>query len=206
MTIVNVDKLKRLLLITIGVMAAMIVYYIWAYNLKKPEVKPEPISDVTDADVVVNDFEVVEMVGDRVLWILRAKFAEVYSDEKETRLQDVEVDFFDEAGKSVHLVSDQGIKDDDTGNIIATGNVRATDLQKGIVLRTEELMYNASTKRITSDSHVVIERGTMVTQGEGLDSDVHLKEAKILRDVVTSFTPAQSGNQQATEELRGNEQ
>jgi LPS export ABC transporter protein LptC len=183
----NVEKIKRILLITIGVMTAIMGYYIWLYNMEKKAVKPEPIRDVTDADVVVNNFEVVETFNDRVLWILHAKVAEVYSSRKETRLKDVEVDFFDENGKSMHLISDYGVKDDQTGNIIASGNVQATAIQEGSILKTEELIYNAETRKITSEKHVIIEKGAMITEGDGLESDLHLTETKVLRNIMTFF-------------------
>lgn len=183
----NVEKIKRLLLLMIGLMTAVMGYHIWNYNREKqaPQAKVTPIE--TDADVVVKDVELTETSGTRIFWKLRAKEAEVYTASKETRLKDIELDFFDEHGdKSMHLVSDNGIKDDNTGNIIASGNVQATAYHEGITLKTSELMYDATTNLITSDKHVVIERGNIVTSGDGLESNLSLSEARILRNVTTS--------------------
>jgi len=184
----NIERIKRLLLITIGVMVVIMGYYIWLHIDGSGPVKPQPIEDVPDADVVVSDFEVSETFHDRTLWVLHAKVAEVYSAHQETRLKDVEVDFFDENGKSMHLISDYGVKDDQTGNIVLSGNVQASAIYEEITLKTDELFYNAETGKITSDKHVIIERGSMVTEGEGLESDLSLEKARILRDIKTHFS------------------
>ena len=188
---VNIEKIKRLLLITIGLMAVMIGYYIWLHiqTTEGTKVKPEPIGKVSDADVVVQDVELVEYVNDQVLWNLHAKEAEVHNALKQTRLEGVAVDFFDEQGKSLHLISDYGLKDDQTGNIKAYCNVQADAVREGITLKTDELVYTAATGKITSDKHVIMERGNIITEGDGLESDLSLKKARILRDIKTYFTP-----------------
>jgi len=183
----NVEKIKRLLLLTIAVMTAMMTYYIWRYNtIDNAPVEMEPVKIETDADVVATDVELTETTGDRVLWTLQARTAEIYTSEKETRLKDVEIDFFDGNGvKSMHLVSDHGIKDD-KGNIMASGNVQAISYQKRATLKTSELVYDVQTQLITSDKHVVIEQGNIIISGDGLESDLSLSKARILRNVTTS--------------------
>lgn len=183
----KVARIKQMLLMTIGVMVVIMGYYIWKYP-PIDRVEPEPIENVPDADIVVSDFEVFETFHDRVLWELRAKVAKVYNDRQETHLEDVEFDFFDERGKSMHLVSDYGVRDDQTGSFTLSGNVQAKALHEGTTLKADELFYDAATGKITSDKHVIIERGNMVTEGEGLESDLSLKKARILRDIKTYFT------------------
>jgi LPS export ABC transporter protein LptC len=189
--ILNIQKIKRMLLLTIGVMTAIMGYYIWAYNRQKPQVEAERLGTVPDADVVVKNFEVVETFNDRVLWSLRAKGAEVYSAQKETYLRGVEADFFDENDKNLHLISDSGKKDDASGLIVVSGNVQATSIQEGIVLKTDELKYDMATKKIFTDKHVIIERGNTITEGDGLRSDIDLRRAKILSNIKTSFNPTE---------------
>jgi LPS export ABC transporter protein LptC len=188
----NVEKIKRVLLITLGMITATMGYYIWSYNREKTPPQPIIRRDVDEkADVVATDVELTEMTNDRTLWMLIAREAKVYNTLKETHLKDIDVDFFDEQGKSMHLKSDRGVKDDKTGNIIASGNVQATSYREGAVLKTSELLYDASINKVTSDKHVIIERGNVITSGDGLESDVSLSEAKILRNVTTSFVAEQ---------------
>ncbi|MBD3308482.1 LPS export ABC transporter periplasmic protein LptC [candidate division KSB3 bacterium] len=185
---VDVEKIKRGLLVTIACMAAMMAYYIWSYNQQKTPVKPTVTTIKSGADVVVSNVELVEFSENRELWRLQATVAEVYNATKETRLEDVDVDFFDQTGQvSMHLTSDYAVKDDKTGNIIATGNVEATTFKDEATLKTSELVYDAGTNRITSDKPVIIERGNMITTGEGLESDTSLSWAKILRNVTTTL-------------------
>ncbi len=198
----NVEKIKRLLLMTIGVMTAIIVYYIWEFHREKPQVEPRKIElGSIKADVVVTDVELTETTGDHIVWTLRAKTAEVYTTKKQTRLKDIDVDFFDQNGvKSMRLVSDHGVKDDRTGNILASGNVQATAYQEGTILRTSELVYDAQTQLITSDKYVTIQRGNMLTSGEGLESDLSLSGAKILHNVTTSFVLGSEARFKLTEQ------
>ena len=189
--ILNIQKIKRMLLVITGLMILVMGAYITWYNINNPNLRPDRIPVVPDADVVVKNFEVVETFNDRVLWSLRAKGAEVYSAQKETHLRGVEADFFDENGKSLHLVSDYGKKDDASGIIVVSGNVQATSIQEGIVLKTDELKYIMATKKIFTDQHVIIERGNIITEGDGLRSDIDLRRAKILSNIKTSFIPTE---------------
>ena len=91
----RVERIKQMLLVSIGVMLLIIGYYILIYDPGDVTVDHIPKEKVSDADVVVSDFEVSETFHDRTLWELRAKVAEVYSARQETQLEDVEFDFFD---------------------------------------------------------------------------------------------------------------
>ena len=186
----HIEKIKRLLLVTIGVMLASMAFYVWKFNTEKDTVAiPISMDELSsDADVLASNVELTEIVNERILWTLQAKQAKVYNERKETWLKDVEVEFYDDTGqKSLHLVSDEGIKSDKSGNVVATGNVQATSFVEGIRLKTSELMYDAGINKIVSDKHVIIERGNLITSGDGLESNLSLTEAKILRNVTTSF-------------------
>jgi LPS export ABC transporter protein LptC len=186
----HIEKIKRLLLVTIGVMLASMAFYVWKFNTEKDTVAtPISMDELSsDADVLASNVELTEIVNERILWTLQAKQAKVYNERKETWLKDVEVEFYDDTGqKSLHLVSDEGTKSDKSGNVVATGNVQATSFVEGIRLKTSELMYDAGINKIVSDKHVIIERGNLITSGDGLESNLSLTEAKILRNVTTSF-------------------
>lgn len=191
----KIEKIKYALLLTIAMMLVIMGYQIWEHNQKKGDLEDiKKVQLETDADVVVKHIELTETSGTRVYWKLKARVAEIYTARKETRMQDLEIDFFDQNGaKNLHLVSDEGVKDDTTGDIIVSGNVKAVAYQEGVILTTSELVYDAETKLITSDEHVVIERGGIVTSGEGLESDLSLTEARILRNVTTSFATEAEG-------------
>lgn len=190
-TTTHIQRLKQLLVLTMAVMLVSMGWYIYQYQKEGAGAKgtrpaPQPIQN--DSDVFVANVSLTEMSNDRILWTLEAKEARIYAQRKETVLNGVMVDFYDQTGeKSTHLISDQGVKDDSTGNIIARGNVEATSFKEGVVLRTEELMYDAAKNMIVSTTHVEIEQGGLITSGDGLESDLSLSHAKILKNVKTSF-------------------
>jgi len=187
----HIQRLKQLLLLTMAIMLVSMGWYIYQYQKDGQGAKvtrpvAQPVQN--DSDVFVANVSLTEMSNDRILWTLDAKEARIYAQRKETVLHGVSVDFYDQAGqKSTHLISDQGMKDDSTGNIIARGNVEATSFKEGIVLRTDELMYDAAKNMIVSNEHVEIEQGGLITSGDGLESDLSLSNARILKNVKTSF-------------------
>ncbi len=185
-----VDTMRHMLVVGMVAMFAVMGYYIWQYNTVKPSaITPAPVKTVSDADVIVHGVELVEYVHERTLWNLWADEASIYSATKKTYLQDVSADFFDTAGvKSLHVISDTGEKDDLSGDITASGNVEADAIAEGVHLKTDELHYNAETQLITSETHVLLIRDNVITEGEGLKSDMHLSNVRILRDVKTALT------------------
>lgn len=185
----TVERIKRLLLATIGVMIVGMGCYIWVYRAERRTVKPEQHEQVPDADVSAQDVEVKYLSHDRVLWHLFAKEALVNNATKETRLASIAVDFFDELGmKSLHVVSDRGTKDDQQGNLVATGNVQATAIAKAITLKSEELQYTVQTGLVTSSQHVEIQRNNLVAEGDEFESDLNMRNIRILRNVRTTLT------------------
>lgn len=183
-----VEKTRSLLVVGMAAMFVVMGYYVWEYNhARKPDrVQPAPVKTVSEADVVVHGVELVEYVHERTLWNLRADEASMYSATKVTHLRNVAADFFDPTGvKSLHVISDSGMKDDVSGNITASGNVEAEALVEGIYLKTDELGYDAKTQFITSPTRVVLTKDNVITRGEGLKTDIHLNNVHILRDVET---------------------
>lgn len=183
----RIEKLRHALAIGTLIMAVVMGYSIWRYNARRPDrVQPTPVTTVSDADVVVHGVELVEYVHERTLWNLWADEASVYSATKTTHLRTIAADFYDEDGvKSLHLTSDSGVKNDLTGTITASGNVEADALEAGAHLTTDELVYDAATQTISSDTHVELTRANMITAGHGLKTDVHLNRVRILRQVET---------------------
>ncbi len=182
-----VEKMRHMLVVGMVVMFVVMGFYVWEYNTRKPPIiKPAPVTTVSEADMVVHGVELVEYMHERTLWNLWADEAAVYGQTKTTLLHNVAADFFDTAGvKSLHVISDSGVKDEVSGNITASGNVEADALAEGIHLKTDELIYDAETQVVTSSAHVVLTKDTMITEGDGLKSDMHLNNVRILRDVET---------------------
>ncbi len=99
---------------------------------------------------------------------------------QETLLDDsVHVDFFDRSHKkSTTLTSKRGKIDDSRRNLYAYENVVAKN-DSGVVLLSEELMWNSDKQQIITDKFVTIITRTEKIQGYGFESDQFLRNYTI---------------------------
>ena len=103
--------------------------------------------------------------------ILYSDHLRTYDETKETLLEGVKIDFYDEDGtKSSTLTSKRGKVDETTKDMFAIDSVVAVS-DSGVTLRTEELMWNNSKRKITTDKFVTIISPDEQIQGYGFESD-----------------------------------
>lgn len=114
--------------------------------------------------------------------ILKAGHLASYESSKMTFLdQGVHVDFFDERGRhSSVLTSESGTVDENTDNLVATGNVVITS-DSGVVVRTEKLTWDNNRQLIVSDEFVRVTTPKETLQGRGFEADQNLRNYKIFR-------------------------
>lgn len=114
--------------------------------------------------------------------ILRAGHIAVYSSRNETILDGgITLDFYDQNGFHTSvLTSDRGRVDDITQDLYAIGNVVARS-DSDVVLKTEELKWVNSRRKIVTDKYVEITSPTEEIYGYGLESDQSLKDYVIFR-------------------------
>jgi LPS export ABC transporter protein LptC len=112
-----------------------------------------------------------------------------YDKRHETLLEKVHIDFFnDQQKKTTTLTSLRGRVDDITKNMYAIDSVVAVS-DSGVVLKTDELMWRNSDKKIVSDKYVTIISPTEKICGYGFESDQHLRNYTIKKiTIVTSST------------------
>ncbi len=153
-------------------------------SCSEQRVKPKVISIKTrelpdqesfNSKVVFSDSGIVKA-------ILRAGHISVYSSRNETLLDGgIVVDFYDKDGNHTSiLTADRGRVDDITQDLYAFGNVIARS-DSGVVLKTEELKWINSRRKIVSDKYVEITSPTEEIRGYGLESDQSLKDYVIFR-------------------------
>lgn len=113
--------------------------------------------------------------------ILTAAHARVFDDRKETLLDTVRIDFYNEnEEKTSTLTSNHGKVDGFTNNMYAIENVIATN-DSGTVLKSEELMWRNKDRKIVSDKFVTIKSKTENIQGYGVVADQSLKNYVIYK-------------------------
>lgn len=137
--------------------------------------KELPDQESFNTKVVFSDSGIVKA-------ILRAGHIAVYSSRNETILDGgITVDFFDKEGNHTSvLTADSGKVDDVTQDLYAFGNVIAKS-DSGVVLKTEELRWINTRRKIVTDKYVEITSPTEEIYGYGLESDQSLKDYVIFR-------------------------
>jgi LPS export ABC transporter protein LptC len=140
----------------------------------KPLVDPSlsveelPAQESWDATVFFSD-------SGRTTAILKAGHLRMFSDRKETLLDEgVKVDFYDENEiKTSTLTSEKGRVDDATRDLYAIDSVVVEN--DSVTIRTDELKWRNSDKKIVSDKFVTIISPKEKIQGYGFESDQHLQ-------------------------------
>jgi LPS export ABC transporter protein LptC len=113
--------------------------------------------------------------------ILYYNHMRMFEDKKETLLDGVKIDFYnqDEIHTST-LTSLKGRVDDNTKNMWAIDSVVAVN-DSGVTLTTDELMWRHKDKKIVSDKFVTIVSPKEKIQGYGFESDQNLQNYTIYK-------------------------
>lgn len=145
-------------------------------------------------DQVISDFEITETSMGKKDWTMKAEQAYLYEKRNILEARVVEVTFFDEAGsiRSV-LNAEYGKLNRNTDDMEAKGDVIVTG-SDGVVLETESLMWQSSTRKIVSDDSVTVIRNQDVLTGWGFRGDPDLGSFSILRDMRATIR-AQQGEE-----------
>lgn len=113
---------------------------------------------------------------------LRADTAFIYSDDSTVRLRVVDVTFYDERGRpDSRLTADSGRYHLQTGDMEAHGDVVVRDTAESERLETPQLVYDALSNELQTDSSFVWHRGEDVIRGSGLVTDPSLDNVRIER-------------------------
>lgn len=124
---------------------------------------------------------------------LRADTAYVFSDNSLVRLRNVDVTFYDDRGRpDSRLTADSGRYDLQTGDMEAHGHVVVRDTAEEERLETPQLLYDALTGELRTDTSFVWRRGEDVLRGTGLVTDPSLNDVRIERPAGTS--PGSTGD------------
>jgi LPS export ABC transporter protein LptC len=118
---------------------------------------------------------------------LRADTAYLYNDDSTVRLRVVDVTFYDDQGRpDSRLTADSGRYDLQTGDMAAHGGVVVRDTADSERLETEQLLYDALSNELRTDTAFVWHRGDDVIRGTGLVTDPSLDDVRIERPAGTS--------------------
>lgn len=146
------------------------------------EVKPIPDGSIADGEIPSQESwnSKILISDDGMLKaIIYSDHIEVYDERKETLLDGVKINFFDENEKqSSQLTSKRGRVDDKTQDMFAIDSVVAKN-DSGTVLRTDELKWENKSRKIMTDKFVTITTNDERIEGYGFISDQGLKNYTI---------------------------
>jgi len=149
------------------------------------KVKPTVLSDVTGAQLPSQESwnsTITFSDSGTVKAIVHAGHIYSFDNSSATHLDSgVLVDFFDELGHhTTTLTSKQGMVDEGTNNLEATGNV-VVKSDSGTVVYTEKMLWNNQRQLIHSPEFVRIVSPKERLQGTGFESDHNLRNYRIFR-------------------------
>lgn len=121
--------------------------------------------------------------------VLSSNHLMAYDEDKETLLEGVLIDFYnDEGNKSSKLTSKRGKVDNSTNNMYAIDSVVAVN-DSGVTLKTDELMWRNTDRKIVTDRFVTITSPDEEIQGYGFESDQNLNNYIIFNITYTGNKP-----------------
>lgn len=131
-----------------------------------------PSQESWDSKILITDEGILKA-------IIHSAHIQVYDERKETLLEDVKINFYDENEKrSSQLTSKKGKVDDKTQDMYAIDSVVAVN-DSGTVLETDELKWVNKTRKIMTDKFVTITTNEERIEGYGFVSDQGLKNYTI---------------------------
>ena len=140
-------------------------------------------------DSEVEDFSITETDSGRAQWTLFSKQAATYQAKDLVTARTVRILFFDEKGaKSSELVAREGELYQRTRDMVARGHVVLQTVE-GWRMSTEEMRFSNSTRRITSDLLVRVEKEGSVLEGVGFSSDPNLEHFEFQHQVRATVQP-----------------
>lgn len=129
-------------------------------------------------------FRLTETLLGKKVWVMKAEEANSYSQRQEVDLTQLNIEFYREAGDSVGaiLTADRGTVNTATRDMEARENVVIVS-RDSIVLTTDYIRWRNTTRRLSTESKVRLERGADWLTGEGLEASPDLKEIELKRNV-----------------------
>ena len=191
---VSMKRIKIAILISIGLIVIVVSLILWAnYRERKPPEKiPLPRIAIEGADSRIEKVRFVEEKHGRKTWELEAKSVQHYQEENLMVLEDVQLTFFAEDGRTITLTGKQGKVHQDTKDMELQGNVVATS-SDGYRFKTQSVTYKDQQKMIQTSDAVELDGEQVWLKGRGMLVDVEARTVKVLHEVKTQWKGAKRG-------------
>ncbi|HTU00997.1 MAG TPA: LPS export ABC transporter periplasmic protein LptC [Candidatus Sulfotelmatobacter sp.] len=166
------------------------VLFVLSFGITRTGYPAMPVASNGDVpEITLESVHMVETRGGSRLWEVRADRAEVFERDGYTVLlrqaRPVEVTLFSNRGQLVCLAN-RATLDLKTKDVQLRGNVVARSDQ-GTELKTETLNWTAATRRLATTEAVTIRRGTLTSQGQGMEAETDLERVRIQQNITSEL-------------------
>lgn len=142
-------------------------------------------ADLPEADLRIKSGSFVEMEGNRVVWQLKAKTAQLFEKDNYAQLEQIKAFYLQDDGGKVMLEGEKGDLRLDSRDLTVSGRVRVI-ADDGSRLSTESLSWKDSQQKVLTEDWITIERDKMKLTGKGMEADANLNKL-IIKEQVTTY-------------------
>lgn len=180
---------QKLILPLAGVLVLIIAglgIYTYVNHLLTTPIKVEDIKIDAEAALKLNLLNQVSKKNGITEWELKAASATLLKDKDQAVLEDVDVVFHTKDGTLVHLTSDRGTLQTKTHDLVFEKNVIVR--YKGYTLTSDKLQYDKKPHIIHTDSHVVLQDGDSVIEGDAMVTELNTNRIVFNGNVKGNFS------------------
>ena len=167
----------------LGAAALLVLGIAWtACSRERP---PGPVRSDDEPQQITRDFTTTESDSGRIEYELRARVAKMYGGGV-TRVEGLEVDFYEHARKVSTLTAREGFVDED-GRLRAQGDVVVVSME-GYVLRSQSLWWDRKRGKIRTDEPFTVTKQGESFRGVGLTTGPNLDLIEVDRNFEGTLT------------------
>lgn len=179
---------RTVLTIIIVVMTVFIAHGVGTFmQTKSQSTATVSLQEQEGADALIQGFSYHQTKSGSTKWVVTADQAQVFDDEHVAKLQNVNVQLFDQSFKQEQMVitSQKGVMDTSSNDfeLISQGEKTVMTFEDGYQVFTDKLTWKEDVRQILADDHVIIQGDGLVITGIGLVGDVEKSEFRLLNNV-----------------------
>ena len=137
------------------------------------------------ADIQVRDFSFIQTQNGHSEWEIKASHAEIFEDQNEAVLKELEVQFMQPDGRGMTLRGKQGRLDTQKNDFeISSGDHEIEIIfSNGYRIATRSLKWTNQDQRILTSDPVEIKGPGLKIKGQGMEAHLASRELRVLSDV-----------------------
>ncbi len=146
------------------------------------------MNNKTGADMVIDNFHFIQTEGEKVIWEVKAKKAEVSRSDNKATLWDLQAIFHSPQDVVITAIGDEGLIEMDESEVFIKKSKRDVYLTstKGFTLITENLKWVGKKKIISTDALFEVIAPTFNLKGKGFVFKIEPQEVEVFKNVSVS--------------------